>query len=56
MNLRVKMPSLLSKAILLVTLLHLLDGGQALDIESVGEKIMKKLGKQEKSRDPFSCH
>ena len=56
MKLRVKMPSLLSKAILLVTLLHLLDGGQALDIESVGEKIMKKLGKQEKSRDPFSCH
>ena len=36
----------MSKTVLFIILLHLLvDDSQALDFESVGEKIMKKIGK-----------
>ena len=38
----------MSKTVLFIILLHLLvDDSQALDFESVGEKIMKKIGKQD---------
>ena len=39
------MSPFLAKTLILLILLHLLGGGQALDFESVGEKIMKKIGK-----------
>ena len=39
------MTTVLSKTAIVLVMLHLLVGGQALDFESVGEKIMKKIGK-----------
>lgn len=37
------MTTVLSKTAIVLVMLHLLVGGQALDFESVGEKIMKKI-------------
>ena len=43
----VGMPGVGRAALLLLLLLQLAGGGAGLDLESVGQKIIKKLGKQQ---------